>query len=440
MELTPSQLESRRKNAQKSTGPRTASGKHRAALNALKYGRYATRQTMEQSMVLLGEDPREFHAFRDSLIAARQPADAVERMLVEDIAMLAWKKRRLDRAQEGLQLRNLEILELDRHRQALEVGRETADISQEEVLKSGLRRASKSPAKFGEILSHLETLTALVNRQDFSQDIDPVITVLYGESPTLRGAQISNTFRQLREEGTETEEARALAAGLKLALEEETRDVVEEYTLYLQEHVHVSPALRDSALAPVHPEWTAVVRHEYAIDRLIERKLRLLTQIQTNRRLEELASESLDNKTRGTKKTRFFKNEPEKLLKIKDRCAKTNRNEPKNEAEKLLKTLECIKNEPGHLVENIRSRKIALQWILAFRSRKQVRTKALCSPWSRSFNTERTESLCALCSFLLSTHSRQSPSVASVFRLLRLRRKRPNPRPLAGEGEPQGGG
>jgi hypothetical protein len=275
-ELTPSQLESRRRNAQKSTGPRTAAGKHRAALNALKYGAYVTRQTMEQSMVLLGEDPREFHAFRDSLLASRQPADAVERMLVEDIAVLAWKKRRLNRAQEGLQLRNLEVLELDRHRQALEVGRESADVSQEEVLKSGLRRAPKSPAKFGEILSQLETLTALVDNKNFSQEIDPVITMLYGESPTLRGAQIANTYRQLREEGVKTEESRALAAGLKLALEEETRDVLEEYALFLQEHVHVSPALRDSALAPVHPQWTAIVRHEYTLDRLIERKLRLL--------------------------------------------------------------------------------------------------------------------------------------------------------------------
>ncbi len=326
MELTPSQLESRRKNAQKSTGPRTASGKRRAALNALKYGGYATRQTMEQSMVLLGEDPREFHAFRDSLIAARQPADAVERMLVEDIAMLAWKKRRLDRAQEGLQLRNLEILELDRHRQALEVGRETADISQEEVLKSGLRRASRSPAKFGEILSHLETLTALVNRQDFSQDIDPVITVLYGESPTLRGAQISNSFRQLREEGTGTEEARALAASLKVALEEETRDVVEEYTLYLQEHVHVSPALRDSALAPVHPEWTAVVRHEYAIDRLIERKLKLLTQIQRARQIRERAAQAAEERAKKIKKNSFLKKRTGEVVENKESGSK---NEPK---------------------------------------------------------------------------------------------------------------
>jgi len=46
------------------------------------------------------------------------------------------------------------------------------------------------------------------------------------------------------------------------------------------------------------------------------------------------------------KKTRFFKNEPEKLLILNRNGLKTNRNEPENEAEKLLKTLECVKNEP----------------------------------------------------------------------------------------------
>ena len=303
--LTPRQLESNRRNAKKSTGPRTEAGKRRAALNALKYGYYNGPHTMEQTMLLLGEDPHEFHAFRDSLIASRQPADAVEQMLLEDIAMLAWKKRRLNRAQQGLQLRNLEVLELDRQRQVLEVGRESADISQDEVLKSGLRRAQRSPSRFGETLSHLDTLAALVKRQDFSQDISFAITMLYGETPTLRGAQIANSYRQLGEQGVETEEQRALAAELKVALEEEIRDVMEEYTLFLQEHVHVSPALRDSALAPVHPEWTSIVRHEYTLDRLIDRKLKLLTEIQANRKLEELATQSMEHDVRGTKKHDF---------------------------------------------------------------------------------------------------------------------------------------
>jgi hypothetical protein len=294
--LTPRQLESNRSNAKKSTGPRTEAGKRRAALNALKNGCYTSGHTLEQSMLLLGEDPHEFHAFRESLIESRQPADAVERMLVEDVATLAWKKRRLNRAQEGLQLRNLELLELDRHRQALEVGRESADVSQEVVLKSGLRRAPKSPAKFGEILSNLDALAALVKRQDFSQDIEPVITMLYGETPTLRGAQIANTYRQLGESGVETEEQKALAASLKIAIEEETRDVLEEYNLFLQEHVHVSPALRDSALAPIHPQWISIVRQEYTLDRLIERKLKLLNQIQRTRKIQERAEQEAERR------------------------------------------------------------------------------------------------------------------------------------------------
>jgi hypothetical protein len=62
------------------------------------------------------------------------------------------------------------------------------------------------------------------------------------------------------------------------------------------------------------------------------------------------------------KKTRFFKNEPEKLLILNRNCPKTNRNQAKNEAEKLKKTLECIENEPenqpGHVLENKRPPKI----------------------------------------------------------------------------------
>ena len=43
------------------------------------------------------------------------------------------------------------------------------------------------------------------------------------------------------------------------------------------------------------------------------------------------------NETNGTKKMLFFKNEAENLLITQDRAQKTNPNEPKNEAGKLLK-------------------------------------------------------------------------------------------------------
>jgi hypothetical protein len=46
------------------------------------------------------------------------------------------------------------------------------------------------------------------------------------------------------------------------------------------------------------------------------------------------------------RKRSFCKNEPEKLLKTKDRHPKMGQNEAKNEAENLLKTNACGKNKP----------------------------------------------------------------------------------------------
>jgi hypothetical protein len=59
---------------------------------------------------------------------------------------------------------------------------------------------------------------------------------------------------------------------------------------------------------------------------------------------------------KNKKRIPFLKNEPGKLLITNDWAPKTNRNEPENEAGKLLKIRSCgknePKNEPGHVVEN----------------------------------------------------------------------------------------
>ena len=69
-------IAARRRNARKSTGPRTAAGKRRAALNALKDGVYAGQQTFAEMLLALGEDPGESQGFVAELPAALDPADA----------------------------------------------------------------------------------------------------------------------------------------------------------------------------------------------------------------------------------------------------------------------------------------------------------------------------------------------------------------------------
>src|SRR5688572_16242831 len=86
--------EANRRNAQKSTGPRTPEGKARSSLNGIKHGLAA------QTAVLPGEDPAELEALAQSLAAEFRPAGglgALGAILLQRVVSIAWKLRRLAR-------------------------------------------------------------------------------------------------------------------------------------------------------------------------------------------------------------------------------------------------------------------------------------------------------------------------------------------------------
>src|SRR5262245_47504261 len=80
-----------RRNASRSTGPRTPEGKARSRFNALKHGLSAAIP------VLPGEDPDAFRRRREAWAAALDPGDVVERFLAEQAATASWKIERADR-------------------------------------------------------------------------------------------------------------------------------------------------------------------------------------------------------------------------------------------------------------------------------------------------------------------------------------------------------
>lgn len=73
-------------------GPATPEGKARSALNALRHGLRARRFTL-----LPHEDPAEFEALAAATRQAYRPACAVERELVEALAVALWREIRADR-------------------------------------------------------------------------------------------------------------------------------------------------------------------------------------------------------------------------------------------------------------------------------------------------------------------------------------------------------
>jgi hypothetical protein len=82
------QVEANRRNAAKSTGPKTAQGKQVVRMNALKHGLRAER------VVIPGEDPEEFEALFQSIEEHYQPVGSVEGLLVERLAYCTWRLRR----------------------------------------------------------------------------------------------------------------------------------------------------------------------------------------------------------------------------------------------------------------------------------------------------------------------------------------------------------
>ena len=88
----PSQLKSdtARANGAKSKGPKTAETREKSSRNSLKHG-----ITSRHNMLLACEDPVLFQQLVDEYTAFYQPANPVERDLVEEIIGAKWRIRRM---------------------------------------------------------------------------------------------------------------------------------------------------------------------------------------------------------------------------------------------------------------------------------------------------------------------------------------------------------
>jgi len=88
------QLAANRKNAKRSTGPKTPEGKAAASANAIKHGLCSLSPN---HVVILDEDPDEFAAFQAEVLNDLRPAEATERVLAERIVLAQWRLRRAAR-------------------------------------------------------------------------------------------------------------------------------------------------------------------------------------------------------------------------------------------------------------------------------------------------------------------------------------------------------
>lgn len=89
-------IKANRRNAKRSTGPRTTKGKATSANNALRHGLTA------RTLVIHDEDPQAWTECREALRAQFDPVGPVEELLVDRIAGCGWRLLRAGRVEASV--------------------------------------------------------------------------------------------------------------------------------------------------------------------------------------------------------------------------------------------------------------------------------------------------------------------------------------------------
>jgi hypothetical protein len=150
------QIEANRRNALKSTGPRTEAGKETSRRNAVRHG--LTAETIIGAM----EDAEDYTAFEEAIAADYNAQSAVERELVLRLASLLWRLRRATMMETGLF--ELDVQHLREHRQDRQLLQGSGELIDE--LFRGGNRGTKADAatKFA------RTFLRLANMPNFALD------------------------------------------------------------------------------------------------------------------------------------------------------------------------------------------------------------------------------------------------------------------------------
>lgn len=180
--------ERNRKNAQRSTGPKSVAGKAASSQNRLAHGLCA------KSLIVAGETEADFEELRQSIVAAYQPVNAKEILLTDQVAQALWRYNRAQRiesthlffgqteSQQILASRGLDRTTIDKVSQdkgdSLTIGLFFRDVSYQnfERIQRYLITAERSYQRAVKLLQHAQE-----KRRKLPQPVVPVAPEIAAE-------------------------------------------------------------------------------------------------------------------------------------------------------------------------------------------------------------------------------------------------------------------
>jgi hypothetical protein len=293
--LTPRRVDAARHNSERSTGPRSEAGKERMKMNALKHGCDAAPENEAAVMRALGEDPERFAALKRELATAYGPGDALWDRQIDDLSRLYWRRNRIERMETGLMRDALEQVEERRRVLARALAEVTFEPSQCEAVALDLPKPNHPLVRLRMLISLWGVIRDEARRRVFTLAQQNQIESYYRGELGWRPRQIGHLLgllidwvnlhekqdqaeldKYVKESFGDKAGVEARYQELLLLLEEQTAAVEAAFADEMQAQEEKDAIARDSCLAPEDETANMVLRLEMAIDRAIDRKVRIL--------------------------------------------------------------------------------------------------------------------------------------------------------------------
>jgi hypothetical protein len=272
----------------KATGPRTKQGKQTSSRNATKHGVFST------VIVLKGESRAEYEAVLAGLRETLQPEGTLEELLVEKLATLVWRQRRLLMAEGAEIQKNMEFVETDRQDREREEAERIAR-SLEPFNNHGLIQKIQYPDVLERCLELLAELRKRFEGDGFNLEYDKaILEKIYGdhEENRLRD-DLYDSYETWMDTSQTSEEERvregyASPEQCRKNMLQEIDEEIRRLKRYGKAHASVETVraqletLRHSI--PDAPGLDRLLRYEASLERAFDRTLTQLERLQRMRR------------------------------------------------------------------------------------------------------------------------------------------------------------
>ena len=276
-DLSLQKISANRRNAQLSTGPKTALGKAKSALNAVKHGVFLKECLKNIS----DEEARDYEALRLGVFESLKPRDQMQAILCDKVAIDVWRLRKVLAFEQGAT--QLETLNLDAsgspvnfiERRAIIYNMENHKSESEDLNQLKKWLTGKGDAKFSDLSDKACWLL---------EEIVQNLQQRFPENYRHMDIELLENCKHLSEFCTWNElDLNKFKADLLESIENKLRSmcgISDYYKKDLQEFDHKRSIYESVAQLPSAENTDKVIRYETHLQRSIERNLRLLRSLQ----------------------------------------------------------------------------------------------------------------------------------------------------------------